>query len=155
MSDFTGSSEVSVDDKGRLAFPFRLRRLLGPDDEDTLYMMPGFEGEIMVFPKATWDGMRRDSARPNPFDRTQRIMHRRFSHDSEPCKVDKQGRVMIPGPLRKWAKITASATVAGSGAWIEIWETAAYKAARDRDDDEAVKLANTIKLESPAPQREG
>lgn len=154
MTDFIGSSEVQVDEKGRFAFPFRFRRLLAPEDDDTLVLMPGFEGEIMAFPKSAWELLQAETERPNPYDKNQRIVNRRFSHDSEPCKCDKQGRIMISAVLRKRFGINGAAIVAGSRGWLEIWDKQSYEEIRKRDDEVAVELANQIKLRSSAPPGE-
>lgn len=151
MSDFTGLFEAAMDEKGRFAMPFRFRRLLRPEDEDTFMVTPGFDGGLMAFPKATWTVLREDIGRINPFNKGQRKFLRRFSHESEECRLDGQGRIMIPSHLRDKCGINGKAIVAGSLDWIEIFDPTAYKAIRERDDDEAAEIANGIEL-PPRPR---
>ena len=43
-------------------------------------------------------------------------------------EFDKQGRVLIPGTLREYAKLKKEVTVIGTGDKIEIWDAESYAA---------------------------
>jgi MraZ protein len=45
-----------------------------------------------------------------------------FSSASD-CKLDSQGRLVLPGNLQGYAELSKSITVIGAGDHIEIWNT--------------------------------
>jgi MraZ protein len=154
MRDFIGFAEAAVDEKGRLAVPFRFRRLLYPDDQETFILTLGFDGELMAFPKDVWRQLRERIEAlefANPFDPRQRKYLRRFLHESEECRLDPQGRILLPSHLREKLALNGRAVVAGSSNRLEIWNPNAYTEVRKRDDDEAVTIANAISL-APRPR---
>lgn len=155
MKDFIGSEHARVDEKGRFAIPVRFRKQLDAEDEETFVLMPGMDEELMAFPLSTWRDLRGSLEKPNPFDANQRMINRRFFNESEPCKLDGQGRISIPAPMREKYEIDGTVLVTGSQSWLDIWSEAKYRAVRQRDDEEAVKVAGRIKLSHPPTSSEG
>jgi MraZ protein len=154
VRDFIGLAEAAVDEKGRLAVPFRFRRLLFPDDQETFVLTLGYDGEIMAFPREVWRELRsriEELDFANPFDPRQRKYLRRFLHESEECRLDPQGRILLPAHLREKLALNGRAVVAGSSNRLEIWNPSTYSDVRKRDDEEAMTIANAITL-SPRPR---
>lgn len=155
MANFTGRFEVYVDNKGRFAIPYRLRRQMRPEDDDTFMVCPGLDGGLMALPKSTWLAIREDIGLVNPFNQDQRTFLRRFAHEFDECRLDTQGRIMLPPFLKDKSGINGKAVVAGSLDWIEIFEPGAYAEIRRLGDEKAAEIANRITI-SPRPHaREG
>jgi MraZ protein len=153
MRNFIGCAEAAVDSKGRLALPQRFRRLLLPDDNETFVVGRGLDGELWAFPILVWRDLstRLQAIHPmNPFSPNQRNYHRRFTQESEECRLDPQGRLVLPAKLREKAKINGRAIVAGSFDWLEIWDPKAYAEFRDKNDGAAERSAGEIDL-APRP----
>ena len=42
------------------------------------------------------------------------------------CPIDKQGRILVPPPLREYARLEREVTIAGVGNRIELWSKARF-----------------------------
>ena len=149
MRLFIGHAEAAVDGKGRLAMPLRYRRLLLPEDHDTFVVGLGLDGQLWAFPHLVWAelcGRIRDVHPANPYSEDQSSFHRRFTQESDECRLDPQGRILLPSKHRAKAKIGTRATVAGSLDWLEIWEPGAYADSRAKSDKAAEASARRIVL---------
>ncbi len=158
MRHFIGYAEAAVDPKGRLAMPQRFRRLLHPEDSETFIVGRGLDGELWGFPIVVWKHLSekiRTLQPTNPYDRRQRNYHRRFTQESEECRLDPQGRLLLPPKLREKAKIAGRAVVAGSLDWLEFWEPKAYAEFRVKNDPAAEKGADEIDLSPRSAPAEG
>lgn len=117
---FYGESEHNIDEKGRVIIPVRHRSQL----EDGLFVMRGLEGCIWVFPRAGGDALKQQlEAGALPPDLERMIFA------GEEASLDKQGRLTIPGGLRKHAGIEDAETVilTGGRGRLEIWQPARWE----------------------------
>ena len=53
--------------------------------------------------------------------RDARLPRHSFFANSFGVEPDRQGRILIPGPLRTYAALDGAVVVAGAGEWLEIW----------------------------------
>jgi MraZ protein len=115
---FTGSSEHSLDEKGRLVVPARYRERLGAGF--VLTIAPP-EPCLVLYPATTWEAFceRLDGA-PRKDDRYRRFVRYLFAHTEE-VTCDVQGRLLIPPALREYAGIVRTARTIGSLVRVEIW----------------------------------
>ena len=51
-----------------------------------------------------------------------------------PCELDKQGRIVVPGVLRKYAGLEKDVILAGVGSRIEIWDGQTWAESINYDD---------------------
>ena len=63
-------------------------------------------------------------------------------------ELDKQNRILIPGPMREYAALAGKVLVAGAGEYLEIWSPERFEEQMTRVD---AQLAAT--LESTEPRR--
>jgi DNA-binding transcriptional regulator/RsmH inhibitor MraZ len=78
------------------------------------------------------------------FARDRRMLIRYLGSYASRVSYDKQGRLAIPEPLRKWAYIESSVTILGSFDMAEIFSTSIYKKLMDEgklEFDEALEQA--------------
>jgi MraZ protein len=54
MSSFKGSYEYSVDNKGRVNIPARLRKYVSPEANDTFVITRGYDACLFVYPLDVW-----------------------------------------------------------------------------------------------------
>jgi MraZ protein len=130
---FLGTYEYSMDERGRLPMPPRFRDALtggviltqgAPDRCVRAYPTSGFEEQAALYmnePVTT---------------KTGRVMRRGFFSGAYPADVDRQGRVLIPPVLRRWADLEGQVVVVGIGEGIEIWNAAEFPTALAEEEPE-------------------
>ncbi len=117
MDGFFGEYYHSIDTKGRVIIPQAYREDLG----SVFYLSRGFDGCIWISPKEEWDSFR-DKLRSLPtMDRESREFKRFFTSGATSCEFDKQGRILIPLGLRRYAKINKDVVLVGMDSRIEMW----------------------------------
>lgn len=115
----TGKYYHSLDAKGRLFVPSKLREELG----DTFYITLGLGGCLSVYPMAKWSQIEEHY---KTLTLTEAAKLRSFFANAAKCEPDKQGRFLIPAELRAFADLTDEVTFLGQVDHAEIWNAAAY-----------------------------
>jgi len=115
---FLGEFQHSLDAKGRIILPSRIRSEL----ESGLVITRGLDNCLWVMSTAEfnrWAEATRDRARMGD-PRWRDVLRFIFSgaHEDRP---DKQGRISIPEHLREHADLQREVTITGADVRIEIW----------------------------------
>ena len=114
---FMGEYQHTIDDKGRLIIPARLREGLG----DRFVITKGLDNCLFVYPLSGWQEMEQ-KLRSLPFTRADaRAFVRFFFSGATECELDRQGRVLLPGPLREYAALEKEVVIVGVSSRVEIW----------------------------------
>jgi len=121
VPSFKGQYEHSVDNKGRVAFPAKLRKLVNPDAEDRFTILRGLEPCLYLYPQDEWKLVEDRLSKINSFTRRGRTVIRNFLRYAEDLVLDKQNRLSLPSHLMDWSGIESTAIFIGSGESIEIW----------------------------------
>lgn len=121
MPSFKGEYEHSVDAKGRVAFPAKLRKALSPEAQENFTLLRGLEPCLYLYPRDEWEVVERKLSRINSFTREGRTVKRNFLRFAEDLSLDKQNRIPLPSHLMEWAGIGSTAIFIGSGERIEVW----------------------------------
>ncbi len=119
-SEMTGEFQHSLDSKGRLFIPAKLREELG----EIFYMTVSMERCLCVYSAENWQSFS-DKVSAMPYVR-QRRMRPLFAHAAK-CELDSQGRTIIPQNLRAYAGLVKSVTVVGCNNHAELWDSEAWK----------------------------
>ncbi|MBR6230374.1 MAG: division/cell wall cluster transcriptional repressor MraZ [Lachnospiraceae bacterium] len=136
---FSGEYNHSIDEKGRLIIPTKFRFELG----EKFILTRGLDGCICIYPMSEWDALE-EKLRGLPLtNKNSRLVTRFLVGGAVTCELDKQGRILIPGPLREHAGLTKDVVLAGTLERIEIWDKARWNETCNFDDVEAV--AESIK----------
>ena len=112
-----GEYKSTLDAKGRMNFPVKLRDELG-----AVFMISKTIGAkcIKVYKMDDWNAL---EAKINEMPQTKTADLRRFlitsAYDTEP---DKQGRALIPAPLREYAELKENIVIVGVGERAKIWD---------------------------------
>lgn len=112
-----GEYQHTIDDKGRLTMPARFREELG----ETFIVTRGLDSCLFVFPLEEWRAL---EARLKSLPMTQataRAFVRILFSGATECTLDRQGRVLIPPPLREHARLQRDAVIIGLSSRAEIW----------------------------------
>jgi MraZ protein len=121
VARFKGEYEHSVDNKGRVSFPARLRKYLNPAVQDRFTILKGIENCLYLYPEDEWSLVEEQLAKINSFSREGRTVTRNFLRSADDITLDNQFRLALPPTLAEWAGITTKAIFIGSGERIEIW----------------------------------
>ncbi|NBC66530.1 MAG: division/cell wall cluster transcriptional repressor MraZ [Bacteroidetes bacterium] len=121
MPSFKGQYEHSVDNKGRVAFPAKLRKNVSPDAEDRYTLLRGVDACLYLYPQNEWKVVENKLDKINSFSRKGRTVKRNILRYAEDVTLDKQHRISLPQHLKEWSQIGGTAIFIGSGERIEIW----------------------------------
>lgn len=112
-----GEFKSTLDAKGRMNFPVKLRDELGAS-----FVISKTIGEhcIKVYSKEDWESLV-ESIRKMPQVKTAGIQRFLFGSAFE-VEPDKQGRVLIPAPLREYAELKTDIVIVGLEGRAEIWD---------------------------------
>ena len=126
MSGLYGSYNHTIDAKGRLAIPSKLRDELG----STFYLAMGVDACLAVYPQSTWDRFTEKFA-SLPMSQSKKM--RSLFANAARCELDSQGRIVIPQKLKKYAGIEKDVVIIGVHDRAEIW--AAEKWAAEEEEE--------------------
>jgi len=129
---FFGEYQHKIDAKGRLAIPSKFRKKLSKGAVVTR----GLDTSLFLFPKEEWDKLAEKLASLPLGRANSRALSRLMLAGAMEVELDKQGRVMIPEYLRKYASIKKETIIAGLYDRIELWDDKqwnAYKKTTERD----------------------
>lgn len=112
---FTGTYENKIDAKGRTFIPAKVRS----DFNEKVVLTRWLDSCVAVYTVDVWEGMKEKllqlpSAKAKD---TQRF----FFSAAETVEIDKQGRVLVPPVLRKFAGLENDVVIIGVGERMEIW----------------------------------
>jgi len=121
VPSFKGEYEHSVDDKGRVAFPAKLRKALSSEAQERFTLLRGLEPCLYLYPQDEWEKVENKLSGINSFTKEGRTVKRNFLRFAEDLVLDKQNRIPLPSHLMEWAGIDSRAIFIGSGERIEVW----------------------------------
>lgn len=131
---FIGEFTISMDAKGRIAVPAKFRALLN----SLAVVTRGLDQSLFLYPKKEWETIAAKIAALPLTSANSRAFSRLMLAGAFEAELDKQGRMMIPDYLRKFASLGKRIVVAGLYNRIEIWDEQAwlsYKASTERESN--------------------
>ena len=120
---FIGEFETSLDGKGRVVIPARMREVLRTKYDDGLLILThGLDQCLAVYPYEEWQKVAAAFKQKLPvYTRSARWMQRQFYRSAIECRLDGQGRLLIPPKHRQSAHIEKEVVITGCYNRIEIW----------------------------------
>ncbi len=135
-----GEYEHTLDAKGRLAMPARLRESLG----STFIITKGLDGCLFVYDMEQWHNLEAKLAALPMSRKTARDFTRFLFGGAYEAECDKQGRVLLPAGLRKHAGLEKNAVIVGVGSRAEIWDAARWTEYNESNADDVSELAEQL-----------
>jgi MraZ protein len=119
MELLTGEHHNTLDDKGRVSLPSRLRGCLR---DNVLVLTKGLERCVWVFPPERWEIVSEKLMAPGTLsvEKSSWLQHR-FIVPAQIVEIDKNGRVAVPQSLRDYAGLSKECVVCGLLKYMEIW----------------------------------
>lgn len=127
VASYTGRYVVSVDGKGRVAVPARLRAVASAQGTEAFMLNRGMDGCLELYSEIDWKNVEEKLAADHPIaDADSRFFRRSFYSYVVPAPTDRQGRILIPAFLIALAGIEKEVLILGVGDKIEIWNEQRY-----------------------------
>ena len=137
---FFGSYEHTLDEKGRLVIPCKMREECGVK----LYIMKGFDGALSLYKVDDFEKLAAEVSSLSFKKKDSRAYLRVRLASACELDIDKQGRIQIPTQILNKYEIGKEVVVIGVGDHIEVWNKAAYKEYEKAADDSFESIAENL-----------
>jgi MraZ protein len=140
----TGAFQRAIDEKQRVSIPKPLREALAAAGGNVLFVAPGTDGSLALYPEDVLTRLAERLAAGSPNGQDGRAFGRLFYARAQAVEIDGQGRVRIPPELAKLAGLGSEAVLLGVQDHLELWDRArweAYVAERQARFDEIAEAA--------------
>ena len=133
-----GEYQHSLDTKGRVNFPVKIREQIG----ERFTITRGLDRCIFVYSDEGWRQLE-EKLSEMPMSKA-RDLQRFFFGPSVDVEPDKQGRVLIPQTLRDYAKLEKDIIIVGAGKRAEIWDKDRWMQKLDEITEKSDKMDETM-----------
>jgi MraZ protein len=140
VSQFYGSHAISMDAKGRIAIPARVRELLQSSCNGRIVLTAHTENRCLhLFPENQWNEvLPKIEALPSFNQRSRRAKLLLIGH-ANLLELDGNGRVLVSPTLREYAQLDKKLMLVGQGKSLELWSEESFTAYIDEiNTDEAL-----------------
>ena len=135
-----GEYEHSLDVKGRLIMPSKIREDIG----EKFIITKGLDGCLFGFSENEWNNFEEKLKTLPLTNKNARDFVRFFLSGAIECEIDKQGRFLIASNLREYAELEKEAVITGVGTRIEIWNKDKWKAYNSEENLSADQIAENM-----------
>lgn len=124
-SAFSGEYNNTLDEKGRIMFPVKLRCLL---HDSQLVITRGVDRCLWIFPPDEWTLLSEKVMQSaSLFQANSRLVLRRLIAPAQEIEIDKAGRISIPQSLREYAQLEKDCVLLGINRYLELWNAGEYR----------------------------
>lgn len=139
---FIGEYEHSIDAKGRLIMPAKLREDIG----EKFVVTKGLDGCLFAYSQEEWKNFEEKLKSLPLTNKNARDFVRFFLAGATECEIDKQGRFLISGNLREYATLEKEAVIIGVATRIEIWNKDKWKEYSSDENISADEIAENMTM---------
>ena len=125
---FQGETQITIDDKGRVAIPTAFRDVVVRECGNRLVVTynPWETGCLWIWPYADWEKLR-DTVNVLPKVKKQhRVLQLKLVGAATVLEPDANGRVLLPASHRNAVGLDKKAVLLGMGNKFELWSEAAH-----------------------------
>jgi len=138
----TGEFHISLDEKGRLLIPARIRSEMAGG---SLVATRGIDRCLWLFSPDEWRGFSEKlMSASSPLSRRGRLLQRRIVAPAQEIELDRTGRLNIPKSLHESAELNRECTLLVMERYMEIWDAGAYQAYEDESEPELQEAAEEL-----------
>lgn len=136
---FMGEYHHTIDEKGRVILPSKIRYDLG----ESFVVTRGLDNCLFVYPKDEWtEIINKYKSLPNTKD--ARNFMRFFLSGATILEFDKQGRINIPDILVKFADLKKDCVIIGVNERLEIWSKENWENFILNNEDNFTDIADNL-----------
>ncbi len=122
----TGEYQHTLDAKGRLAIPSKLREKLG----STFYVTISIDDCLSAYSMEHWNVIK---AKFDSLPSSQSRRMRQLFVNAACCELDGQGRILLPQKLRDYVGLKKDVTIIGVSNHAEIWDSDKWAAQEEEE----------------------
>ncbi len=138
----TGEYCNSLDDKGRISIPSRMRSEI---EGSVLILTRGIDKCLWLFSPEEWKKIAENlMASTSVFKSKTRLLQRRIIAPAVECEIDKAGRINIPQSLRDSAGLKKDVIILGIERYMEIWDADEYNQYLAGSESEFLEAAEEL-----------
>ena len=137
-----GEYEHSLDAKGRLIMPAKLREDLG----EKFIITKGLDGCLFGFSQTEWTNFEEKLKTLPLTNKNARDFVRFFLSGATEREIEKQGRLLIASNLREYAGMEKEIAIIGVGTRIEIWNEDKWKKYNSDENISADEIAENMTM---------
>ena len=137
---FIGEYQHSLDSKGRLAVPAKFRVLL----KGGAVVTRGLDNCLFLYPKKQWEVLAAKLAGLPISQAKARAFSRLMLAGAMDVEFDNQGRITLPGYLRKFAGLKRKSIIAGLYDRLEIWDEVIWNKYKSGTEKQSSDIAETL-----------
>ena len=125
MNLLTGEYNNTIDDKGRVSFPVKLRTAV---NQNVVMVTKGLDTCLWLFTMDEWETFQSKlMSNASMMKGSSLAVVRHFIAPAQQVEFDKNGRLSIPQSLREYAKLSKDCVVLGIAKYMELWDSDTYK----------------------------
>jgi MraZ protein len=131
---FIGEFSATIDDKGRISIPVKFRTQL----KSKVVVTRGLDNSLFLYTLDEWKKLAEKLASLPISTANSRAFSRLMLAGAMDCDIDKQGRIILPGYLKEFAKINKRLIFAGLYSRVEVWSEelwTKYKAQTEKNSN--------------------
>ncbi|HVR71145.1 MAG TPA: division/cell wall cluster transcriptional repressor MraZ [Vicinamibacteria bacterium] len=144
---FKGTYRHRIDPKGRVPVPASFRRALPPEEGGWL-VVTLLDQCLAAYPPREWELLESQLRALPAFSAPVKALTRRLTSRAADCRLDVQGRILLPGPLRASARLGREVVVAGVLNRFELWAPEAWSGFLE----ESERLLDDVSLDVQWPR---
>ena len=137
-----GEYEHSLDAKGRLIMPAKIREDIG----EKFIVTKGLDGCLFGFSQNEWNNFEEKLKTLPLTNKNARDFVRFLLSGAIECEIDKQGRFLIASNLREYSSLEKEAVIIGVGTRIEIWNKEKWKTYNSDENISADEIAENMTM---------
>jgi MraZ protein len=137
---FIGEYNHNLDEKGRLAVPVKFRN----DLKKGAVVTKGLDGCLFLYTVSEWKILADRLSRLPISQSNTRAFARLMLAGAMDVQIDKQGRVIIPDYLRKYAGLRKRVVVNGLYNRLEIWDENNWEKYKEKTEKESGDIAEKL-----------
>src|SRR4030042_2343284 len=137
---FYGEVEYKIDDKGRVPIPPRFRNAL----KDGLVLTVGAEKCISAYTVTEFRKLSSSLTGSSLTRSKMRRLNRALFATAFVTRVDGQGRVALPAPLREHAQIVDEIVIVGLNTNMEIWSKVLWEEEKNISQEQAWQIIESL-----------
>lgn len=144
MAFFKGQELYSIDAKGRVNIPAKMRKSISEEAKDTFVLTRGTDSCVIAYPLDEWKKHEDKFGKLNQYDEKNRFFLRMLLMWSEEVSLDRQQRISVPKKLQEFAGIDGKVMIVGMIDHIELWNPEKFEAYISSHDETYESVAEQV-----------
>ncbi len=137
---FIGEYNGTIDDKARISIPSKFRSSL----KNQVVVTRGLDNSLVLYTLDEWKKLADKLASLPISTANTRAFSRLMLAGAMDCDIDKQGRIVLPGYLKEFAKINKKLVFTGLYNRVEIWSEELWSKYKTQTEKNSNQIAESL-----------